>query len=67
MWRCPRSVIPLGRQTLLHLLEAYDTAIGQLKSSSDPRIRAFRLRLERRRTEVIAALGALADQATAFR
>jgi hypothetical protein len=46
----------LGRETLLNLLQMYESAISQLESRSEPRIAAFRERLQRRRTEVIAAL-----------
>lgn len=49
-------MVALGRETLLRLLEIYDEAIAQVKSSSDPRLLAFRQRLERQRTDVIAAL-----------
>jgi hypothetical protein len=51
-------VTSLRRETLLNLLKVYDAAIAQLGSQSDPRIDAFRSRLRRRRTDVIAALAA---------
>jgi hypothetical protein len=54
---------PLGRETLLNLLQTYEGAISQLQSSPEPKIRAFRLRLERRQADVIAEL---AKQVTRF-
>jgi hypothetical protein len=50
------EVKSLGRESLLNLLRVYDSAISQLESRSESRIAAFRKRLQRRRTEVIAAL-----------
>jgi hypothetical protein len=50
------AVRSLGGETLLNLLRVYESAIGQLESRTEPRIAAFRKRLEQRRAEVIAAL-----------
>jgi hypothetical protein len=48
---------------LLNLLEMYEAAIRELRASRDQRLGDFLLRLERHRSEVVAAL--TAEQAAA--
>ena len=46
----------LDQRTLLNLLGLYETAIRELEALRDPSVAGLLRRMERRRTEVIAAL-----------
>jgi hypothetical protein len=45
-----------SRGNLLSLLESLESAISELKSRKEPRLKGLILRLERRRAEIVAAL-----------
>jgi hypothetical protein len=49
----------LDAQTLLQLLGVYETALAELRAMDDPSVEQLVRRLERRRSEIIAALAAL--------
>jgi hypothetical protein len=44
------------REALLSLLEIYESAISELESRREPRLRRVIVRLQQRRAEVIASL-----------
>ncbi len=48
----------LAGDTLLGLLQIYETALAELKATGDQHVAGLMLRLERHRAEVIAALAA---------
>ena len=46
----------LSRESLLSLLESVESAISELQSREEPRLKGVISRLERRRAEIVAAL-----------
>jgi len=53
------TVRGLDAETLLRLLEVYETALRELGAMNDPAVSGLMRRLERHRAEVIAALAEL--------
>ena len=49
----------LDAETLLQLLEVYETALAELRAMDDPAVSDLMRRLERHRAEAVAALAAL--------
>lgn len=49
----------LPAETLLGLLKTYETALAELRATSDLAVEGLIVRLTRHRTEVISALAAL--------
>ena len=45
-----------SRESLLSLLESVESAISELKSRNEPRLKGVISRLEQRRAEIVAAL-----------
>jgi hypothetical protein len=51
-----RTVERLSRETLLNLLQMYETALRELQATDDQSVIGLIRRFQRRRSEVIAAL-----------
>jgi hypothetical protein len=49
----------LDKETLLNLLQIYETALSELRQMADPSVSGLIVRLERHRAEVIAALATM--------